>query len=395
MTLNIELGRPRKDGSCIAYLLISQAHDRRRVNSGIVLERNEYKYSAKGIKITNRKKNAMLSECLAKLENNIDSCPATVTPSKIQTTKVVETIKEIKANYDFIAFAEDWVDKCTKKGSKNYKSAIISFKKYIKLSSLSFDDLTPSLLERYQNSLSETKRAQSMYMSCLKHFWSEAERILDDDTLPKNPFRKVKLVKQKPVGQRAVDIKTINKIIEYTPEEGDRSELAKDCYILSFCFMGMNAVDLYNCETLENGVIKYDRTKVRERRYDRAHTEIIIHPYIEYIVNKYLSKNKKGNTVFNFSERYSTPEDFGRALNIGLKVIFGKDSKISFYTARHTWATIARNDLGIDKGTINDALVHVDRDMAITDLYIKKDYRLINEANEKVIEFVFGKYMKV
>ena len=76
-----------------------------------------------------------------------------------------------------------------------------------------------------------------------------------------------------------------------------------------------------------------------------------------------------------------------------MKQILGERTTVTFYSARHSWATIARNDCGIDKGTVNDALVHVDREMSITDLYIKKDYRLINEANKKVIEYVFGEYI--
>ena len=105
-------------------------------------------------------------------------------------------------------------------------------------------------------------------------------------------------------------------------------------------------------------------------------------------------KKYSGTTkVFNFCDRYSSAADFNRALNIGLKQI-GKEVGISglqFYQFRHSWATIAYNDVKIDKGVINDALNHVDRDMRITDIYIKKDYSRINSANEKVIKYLIGK----
>jgi len=42
-----------------------------------------------------------------------------------------------------------------------------------------------------------------------------------------------------------------------------------------------------------------------------------------------------------------------------------------------------------DKYTVNDALCHVDKEMRVTDLYIKKDFSIINEANRKVVSFVF------
>jgi integrase len=64
----------------------------------------------------------------------------------------------------------------------------------------------------------------------------------------------------------------------------------------------------------------------------------------------------------------------------------------NFYSARHTWATVARNDLGIDKYTVNEALDHVDSGLRIADIYIKKDFAQINKANRRVIEYVFKRF---
>jgi integrase len=62
----------------------------------------------------------------------------------------------------------------------------------------------------------------------------------------------------------------------------------------------------------------------------------------------------------------------------------------SFYSARHSWATIAHNDLRIDKWTVHEGLNHVDNATKITDVYIKRDFTRINEANFKVIEYVLA-----
>ena len=53
-------------------------------------------------------------------------------------------------------------------------------------------------------------------------------------------------------------------------------------------------------------------------------------------------------------------------------------------------ATIALNDARIDKWIVNDMLCHTDPAMKVTELYIKKDFAPINEANEKLMKFVFG-----
>ena len=52
-----------------------------------------------------------------------------------------------------------------------------------------------------------------------------------------------------------------------------RFDLAKDCFILSFCLMGINSVDLYNATELKGNKLVYYRTKTKDRRLDKAKME--------------------------------------------------------------------------------------------------------------------------
>lgn len=82
-----------------------------------------------------------------------------------------------------------------------------------------------------------------------------------------------------------------------------------------------------------------------------------------------------------------------RNINIGLKEV-GKEvgiDNLQFYAARHSMATIAVNDVGISKYVVNDMLNHTDQALRVTELYIKKDFKAINEANKKLLEYVFDK----
>ena len=78
-----------------------------------------------------------------------------------------------------------------------------------------------------------------------------------------------------------------------------------------------------------------------------------------------------------------------KIINEGLKEI-GKEigvEGLTFYAARHSWATIARSSaVGIDKATVHEALNHVDKEMRITDIYIDKDWTVIWDANKKVLD---------
>lgn len=87
---------------------------------------------------------------------------------------------------------------------------------------------------------------------------------------------------------------------------------------------------------------------------------------------------------------YSNVGTFTNALNKGLKAI-GKSlgiDDLEFYSARHTWATIATNDAEVDKYTVHTALNHVDEKMKVTDTYIKKSWKPIDKANRKVLDYL-------
>ena len=108
------------------------------------------------------------------------------------------------------------------------------------------------------------------------------------------------------------------------------------------------------------------------------------------LMQKY--KDFTGNRIFNFYHQYSTANNFNRAINMGLKEI-GRILKIDdleFYAGRHSWATLAVNKVGIDKYTVHAALNHIDEAMKVTDIYIERDFEVENEANRKVLEYVFG-----
>ena len=61
---------------------------------------------------------------------------------------------------------------------------------------------------------------------------------------------------------------------------------------------------------------------------------------------------------------------------------------MEFYATRHSWATIAVNQVGIDKYTVHSALNHLDETMKVTDIYIERNFSKENEANRKVIDYI-------
>ena len=180
------------------------------------------------------------------------------------------------------------------------------------------------------------------------------------------------------------------KVYKFKGVSGGRAELARDCFILSFCLMGMNSVDMYELKNAANGTIRYNRAKTKDRRSDGAYIEVKIHPFIAPLMKKY----KGSNRVFNFSDRYSTAPTFNQNINKGLKEV-GKSigiNDLQFYQARHTFATLSRNLMRFSKSDVDEALNHVGT-LDIADVYIAKDFSIINDNNYKLIERVFGDYI--
>lgn len=170
-----------------------------------------------------------------------------------------------------------------------------------------------------------------------------------------------------------------------------RFDLAKDCFILLFCLMGINSADLYSVKELRDNRLIYCRTKTKDRRLDKAKMEVVVPEMVLPIFEKY--RDKTGQRLFKFYKDYRDSRAFNKAINKGLKEI-GKQLNIDdleYYAARHSWATIALNKCKIDKYTVHAALNHVDESMRVTDIYIERDFVNENKANAKVIKYVFGK----
>lgn len=208
-----------------------------------------------------------------------------------------------------------------------------------------------------------------------------------------SPFKRVEIPKVPVTRKRAISTDLLRKFSELPysliMQPGtNRYNLAKDVFLLSFCLIGMNAVDLYTCTDLKKGRITYQRTKTKNRRADKAEISVRIEPELKALMKKY--KDHTGQRVFNFYKLYSSVDSFTAAINKGLKKI-GDDlgiDDLEFYAARHTWATIASNEAGVDKYTVHTALNHVDENMRVTDIYIAKSWDSIDAANRKVLDYV-------
>ncbi|MDR0830079.1 MAG: hypothetical protein LBN95_08225, partial [Prevotellaceae bacterium] len=96
--------------------------------------------------------------------------------------------------------------------------------------------------------------------------------------------------------------------------------------------------------------------------------------------------------VFDFYRRYSTSKNFVSAIDKGLKEVAKAckiERELSSYYARHSWATIARNNCHISKSDVDECLNHVDGNNKMADIYIEKVWTMLDNANRKVLDYIF------
>ncbi|RQP17000.1 MAG: recombinase [Parapedobacter sp.] len=194
------------------------------------------------------------------------------------------------------------------------------------------------------------------------------------------PFKKYKVGSAPPTRKRNNKLEEVLAIRDCITTLGSRAELAKELYMLSFYLCGMNAVDFYqlNPQDIRNGRVDYNRSKTKGKRKDNAFISIKAIDEAKPLLEKYIG---------NLTKRYSSMGCFNKALSKGMEQVCQLTglSGVTFYWARHTFASVARNDCRMSKDDVALALNHVDEGNRTTDIYIAKDWRIVDDVQRKVI----------
>ena len=369
-TITYELGRPKRDKTRKVYMILSHKGTRKRIPMNITIK--ECDLSRNG----NIKSNDIqrdIDDKINILKNKLYDLEKNIVDKNVDAEWLYSNLNDKSKTLDFFEYTKRWIEKSSNKGKGNYSIMLNSFYRFLKSDTLTFSDIDYKLLNNYKDFLTGHPRAQSLYLGCIRHIFNEAIREYNTDdnkVITNNPFNSFTIPKSISMTKNRI-ISDDNLVKLFNFHGTRRVGMARDCYILSFCLIGMNSVDLYECTSYSKGVLSYDRAKTRDRRVDNAHIEIIVPNIVKPIFEKY----KGSSRVFDFYKKYSNAANFNKHINKGLHIIADTLGipHFDFYSARHTWASIARNRLGIDKYTIHEALNHVS-DMDITDIYIQKDY---------------------
>lgn len=268
-----------------------------------------------------------------------------------------------------------------------YANAYRRFKEFRKDKDLTFDELTPDIMECYEAWLKDRRLKQNsiccyLRTLCTLLYKATGEGMMIDGNL----FKRVRLTYVK-TAKRAISEKELKAIASLALPEGTTIAFARDVFMFSFYMRGMPFVDIaYLRKTdLKNNMLAYSRKKTNQYLTVEWEKEA------QEIIDRYAHLNPDSPYLLPIIQKEDGTErkQYHRMLeniNYNLKKIgemTGLKMPLTTYTARHTWASVARN-MDISISIISEGMGH--NSIKTTQVYLNSiDVSKINEANKKII----------
>lgn len=190
--------------------------------------------------------------------------------------------------------------------------------------------------------------------------------------------------------KKALNKKQLKAIAEYS--DGSMStEFYRDLWLFIYFCNGLNVADLISLKfsDIQNGEISFIRKKTKDRTRDVKRIYAAITPEMYSIINKWGNDPKNSVYIFPFLkpsdsawEHEKKKKNLTKLINKRMKMIGEKLNlgKITTYVARHTYATVLRNE-GVPISIISPMLGH--SSVTTTEIYLadlESEYRAKNAS---------------
>lgn len=328
---------------------------------------------------------ALLNHIIRKLETIKQQ-----TGKEFSVTDIAERFHTPKQEVSVVGFISEQIRfllECERLGTaKNYRSVMACLNGYLSGQELSFFDLNVQFVERYNDYLQRkglAKNSVSFHMRILRAVYNKAVRIgLTDQS---NPFQNVYTGVDR-TNKRAIDKDIISKLIGLDLSRSAPLLLTRDLFLFSLYTRGMAFVDIafLKHKNIKDGVICYIRRKTKQQLCIR------VEPCIQQVIDRYAGRSsayifpilKSENAVEAYSQYRISMAYYNRLLK-RLSKMLGLQQGLSFYVARHSWATLAR-DCNVPVSVISAGMGHTSE--RTTRIYLTSlGNSLIDNANKKIL----------
>lgn len=320
--------------------------------------------------------------------------------------QIVNALEKKQDNIDFMQYMFSYADNLQKTKRTNtasiYKTAAMSLYRFNGERPLYSQQINAQFFHKYflsiQSLKSNTIRA---YMICIRTMYKAAQLQYNDDdsgviNFKHGVFKLVTLPQQNDSERETLTVEQMQALIDIPYTGKWFYDFTKDMFILSFMCFGINAKDLFfmTKDQYQDGMLIYRRQKVVNKLGKEAEMKIKLSEPAKIILDKYSGDDKY---LIDFGQHKRTIHVcryiHGAFQNAGiekegdyLSKVGHKKGEYVFYTNRHTMASLARNECGIDYMTVHQMLNHATPNaFKTTDVYIQKNFSPLWEANEKLL----------
>ena len=265
-----------------------------------------------------------------------------------------------------------------------YKSTRSSLARFIGRPDVRMSEVDSAFVRRYEDFLYSNGSSGNTVSYYLRNLRSLYNQAVADGYHPRGeyPFAKAQTRPAKTV-KRALSRTDMQNLADLNLENEPELEFTRDLYLFSFYAQGMAFVDivLLRKSDICNGVLAYSRHKSKQL------IRIAVTSQMQGLMDKYKTENEylfpiiSGEYASGYKQYRLALGRINRHLK---KIAVAADIKVPLttYTARHTWATLAR-DYGAPISVISAGLGHTSEEM--TRVYLKDfDVSMLNQVNSIV-----------
>lgn len=230
--------------------------------------------------------------------------------------------------------------------AQNYEKTLKNFLEFLNEKDIRFCDITEELIAKYNIFLINrglVRNSVSFYMRIMRALYNKAVR--QKLVIQTHPFTEV-YTGIDYTRKRAVPESIIIELYQLKLDTESSIALARDIFIFSYCTRGMAFIDIAFLKKtdIQFGSIQYIRRKTRRL------LSIKIEACIQRIIDQYASNlSPYVFPIITSTEAKQAYKEYQIAINkynrlLGqLSRMISKGYKLTSYTARHSWATAARD----------------------------------------------------
>ncbi len=379
------------------YYQISQNRVIRQLKTDYRLFMHEWNEESNAIIITNNSRQNYLQSIEERIDWDIKRLQSIIKQLENKRVKytaddIISTSQKQANEQSLFNFMQGVIAQLQQMGkqrtSETYRATLRSFMHFREDKDILLEEIdsdTMLMYEGYLRGRGLTKNTSSFYMRILRAVYNRA--IEKDLTTNQNPFKHVYTGIDKTV-KRAIPLKAIKQIKSLDLALQPSLDFARDMFLFSFYTRGMSFIDMayLKKKDLSNGILTYRRRKTGQQlfiRWEKCMQEIV--DKYDNSLSEYLLPIIKPMNGDERTQYQNAMYLINRKLKTIGKIV-GVQLPLSMYTARHSWASVAKNK-NVPISVISEGMGH-DSEMT-TKIYLASlDTAVVDKANSMILNSI-------